>query len=89
MPNRSTRDVMQGVTNPDGTRQVSAPTRSAFDPAPTTAKAAPVQKTPQPVSTPSSDPIDNPTSDLSAIGAVNKIKNRQYAEAKAIDEQSS
>lgn len=87
MPNRSTRDAMQGL-NPDGTKQVAPPTRSAFDPAPTTAKAAPVQSTPQPVATPSPTPIDNPTSDLSAVGAVNKIRNRQYAEAKAIDDQS-
>lgn len=88
MPNRSTRDVMQGL-NLDGTKQVAPPTRSAFDPPPPgPAKAAPVQATPQPVSTPSSTPIDNPTSDLSATGAVKAIKNRQYAEAKAIDDQS-
>lgn len=87
MPNRSTRDQMQGV-NPDGTRQVAPPTRSAFDPSPTTAKAAPVQSTPQPKSTPSSDAVDNPTSDLSALGAVGKLRQHKYDVEKAIDDQS-
>jgi hypothetical protein len=37
------------TTNSDGTKQVSAPTRSAFDPPPAAAKAAPVaDKTPPP-----------------------------------------
>lgn len=87
MPNRSTRDSMQGL-NPDGTKQVAAPMRSAFDPAPTNAKAAPVQKTPQPVATPSSEPIDNPTSDLSATGAVQKVRAAAYKQDQQIDEDS-
>jgi hypothetical protein len=87
MPNRSTRDEMQGV-NSDGTKQVAPPTRSAFDPAPTTAKAAPVQSTPQPSSTPAATPVDNPTSDLSALNAVKNLQQRKGKINQAIDDAS-
>lgn len=88
MPNRSTRDQMQNV---DGTRQVSPPTRSAFDPAPTTAKAAPVQSTPEPATTP--DPAqsvasDNPTRDLSILNAAKNLQQRKGKVNQAIDDAS-
>lgn len=85
MPNRSTRDQMQNV---DGTTQVAPPTRSAFDPAPTTAKAAPVQSTPQPAATPAPTPVDSSTSDLSVLGAAKNLQQRRGKVNQAIDDAS-
>jgi hypothetical protein len=87
MQNRMTKQTMvqpnDGTPayrpNPDGTRQVSPPTRSAFDPAPTVAKAGPVAAPPAPTSADGQMGTDGTPATgpgVSVIKAANTLANR-------------
>jgi hypothetical protein len=87
MPSRANQeyDARDANGNRLGARRVAGPadpaTRRAALAASDAAKPAPVQ-----ASTPAA--TNNPTQDLSAAGAANKIKDRKYRTMKAIDDQS-
>lgn len=105
MPNRSTRDVIQGYTGPstptaappsddptdasgnrEGDRRVaSPPTRSAFGAA-SQSDPPPNASTPAPVS--QGNDASNPTSDLSVLGAAQRVQARKAQINQAVDDAS-
>lgn len=81
MPNRSIRDERQAADEaPPKRNKVSPPTQSAFGPASASDPAPPSDAT--------AAAPDPATKDLSVGGTIGKIKQYEYAQDKAIDDQS-